>query len=103
MPHELFLTTRQRTKIINAFANSMSTDMKLSKAHISKMTQSGGFLRNKSKNVISDLAIPLARDNLRGLVSNLASNSINKFQRKISGKGAVRAVKGFSLFISNEV
>ena len=35
--------------------------------------------KNISKNVISDLAIPLARDNLRRLVSNLASNSINKF------------------------
>ena len=27
---------------------------------------------------------------------------MNKFERKISGKGAVRAGKGFSLFISNE-
>ena len=31
--HELFLTTRQPTKIRNAFAN-MSTNIKLSKAHI---------------------------------------------------------------------
>ena len=44
----------------------------------------------------------MARDNLSGLVSNLASNAINKFERKISGKGAVRAGKGFTLFISNE-
>ena len=49
-----------------------------------------------------DLAIPLARDNLPGLVSNLASNAINKFERKISGKGAVRTGKGFTLFILNE-
>ena len=38
-PHELFLTTRQTTKIKNVFANKMSTDMKLSKAQISKIIQ----------------------------------------------------------------
>ena len=29
--HELFLTARQKTKIRNAFANNMSTDIKVSK------------------------------------------------------------------------
>ena len=42
LPHELFLTTRQTTKIRNAFANNMSTDIKLSKTQISKIIQSGG-------------------------------------------------------------
>ena len=37
-----------------------------------------------------------------GLVSNLTSNSIYKFKREISGNGALRAGKGFYLFISNE-
>ena len=32
LPHKLFLTTRQTTKVRNAFANNMSTDIKLSKA-----------------------------------------------------------------------
>ena len=32
LPHELLLTTRQRTKLRNAFDNNMSTDMKLCKA-----------------------------------------------------------------------
>ena len=36
------------------------------------------------------------------MVSNLASNAINRFQRKISGKGVVRSEKVFTLFISNE-
>ena len=36
------------------------------------------------------------------LVSNWNSNSINKFERKISGKGAFRAGKRFTLFILNE-
>ena len=34
LPHELFLTTRQPTKIKNVFANNMSTDIKLSKTQI---------------------------------------------------------------------
>ena len=41
VPHELLMTTRQRTKLRNAFNNSMSTDLKLSKAQISKIIQSG--------------------------------------------------------------
>ena len=47
------------------------------------------------------MAIPLATDNLPGLVSKLISKAIYKFDRKISGKGAVRAEKGFNLLISN--
>ena len=44
LPHELLLTTRQTTKLINAIENNMSTDIKLSNAQISKIIQSGGFL-----------------------------------------------------------
>ena len=36
LPHELLLTTRQKTKLRNAF-NNMSTDLKVSKAQISKI------------------------------------------------------------------
>ena len=43
MPHELFLTTRRKTKIRNAFLNSMPTDVKLSKAQIFEIIQSDGF------------------------------------------------------------
>ena len=42
--HELLLTARQKTKLRNSFNNNMSTDLKLSKAQISKIIQSGGFL-----------------------------------------------------------
>ena len=38
LPHELLLTTRQETKLRNAFNNNMSTDLKLSKAQISKIS-----------------------------------------------------------------
>ena len=43
LPLELFLTTRQTTKIRNAVANNMSTDIKLSKDQICKIIQSGGL------------------------------------------------------------
>ena len=41
--HELFVTTRQKTNLRNAFNNSLSTDLKLTKAQISEIIQSGGF------------------------------------------------------------
>ena len=37
LSHELLLTTRQKIKLRNAFNNNMSTDLKLSKAQISKI------------------------------------------------------------------
>ena len=43
LPRELLLTRRQKTQVRNAFNNNMSTDLKLSKAQISKIIQSGGF------------------------------------------------------------
>ena len=46
LPHELLLTTRQKSKLRNAFNSNMSTDLQLSKSQISKITQSGGLLRS---------------------------------------------------------
>ena len=37
LPPELLLITRQKTKLNNAFNNKMWTDLKLSKAHFSKI------------------------------------------------------------------
>ena len=42
LPHELFLTTNQTTKVRNAFANNMWTDIKLIKGQTSKTIQSSG-------------------------------------------------------------
>ena len=85
MPYELFLKTRQTAKIRNTFAKNMSTDIKL-KAQIYKIIQSGGsfssWLGNLGKKALTNIDIFLDRDNLPGLVSNLASNVINKFERK---------------------
>ena len=91
----------------------MLTDIKLSKAQLSKMTQLGEFLHgmlgglgNIGKRATTDLAISLVRDNFTGLIINLASkrtsNVKDKLGREISGKGAVWAGKRFTLFIPNE-
>ena len=56
-PHELLLTTRQKTKLRNAFNNNMSTDLKLPKAQISTIIQPGGFLGS----LLSKLAVPLMK------------------------------------------
>ena len=73
----------------------MSTDIKLSKAQISNIIQSvgsfGSWLGNLGKKALANITMALARDHLPGLVSNLTSNAINKFGRKISGKGAYSA------------
>ena len=42
LPHELLLTTRQTTKLRNAIENNFQTDIKLPRAQISKIIQSGG-------------------------------------------------------------
>ena len=39
LPHELLLTTRQKTKVRNAFENKMSTDIKLPKIQISNNSE----------------------------------------------------------------
>ena len=57
LPHELLLTTRQKTKLRNAFNNNMPTDIKLSRTQISKIIQSGGFLGS----LLSKLAGPLMK------------------------------------------
>ena len=43
-PHKLVLTDRQISSLRKSFASNSSADVKLSKAQLSKMIQSGGFL-----------------------------------------------------------
>ena len=105
MPNKLFPATRQTTEIRNAFSNNTSADIKLSKAQISKIIQSGvsfsSWLTTLGKKALRNIAIRLAGDNLSGLERNLTSDWINNVERKMSRKGAVRAANGFTLFISN--
>ena len=41
---KLLLTNRQVSNLRQAFSNNSSNDIKLSKTHLSKMIQPGGFL-----------------------------------------------------------
>ena len=80
LPHELLLTTRQKTKLRNAFNNNMSTDLKLSKAQISKIIQSGGFLGSllsKLAGPLIKVAIPLAKNVLVPLGIAAAASAID--------------------------
>ena len=80
LPHELLLTTRQKTKLRNAFDNNMSTHMKLSKAQISKTIQSGGFLGSllsKLAGPLMKVAIPLAKNVLAPLGITAAASAID--------------------------
>ena len=43
-PHKLLLTNRPASNLRKAFANHLSTDIKLSKTQLSNMIQSGGVL-----------------------------------------------------------
>ena len=70
LPNQLLLTTRQKTKLRNALNNNMSTDIKRSKAHISKIIQSGGFLGSllsKLAGPLMKVAVPLAKNVLASL------------------------------------
>ena len=61
-PHNFFLARRQVPNLLKAFANKASTNIKLSKTHLSKMAQSRGFLGR--------LLVPLPKAGLP-LVKNL--------------------------------
>ena len=80
LPHELLLITRQKTKLRNAFNNNMSTDLKLSKAQISKIIQSGGFLGSllsKLAGPLMKVAIPLEKNVLAPLGFTAAASEID--------------------------
>ena len=94
----------------------MSVDVKRSKSQLSKIIQSGRFLggiisdlgkfdKSLGKEALTKIVVSFANV-LPEVVSNIAShgasNVINNFERRISGKRAVGARKGFTLFISNK-
>ena len=88
LPHELLLTTRQKTKLRNAFNNNTSADIKLSKAQINKIIQSGPLMK---------VAIPLAKHVLAPLGITAAASALDAgIQKKIHGSGTT------TLIISNE-
>ena len=85
LPHELLLTTRQKTELRNAFNNNMSTYLKLSKTQISNIIQSGGFLRSllsKLAGPLMKVAIPLAKNVLAPLGITAPASAIDEGIKK---------------------
>ena len=100
LPHDFLLTTRQKRKLRNEFNNSMSTDLKLSKAQILKIIKSGEFLGSLLSKVAGPLmkvAIPLAKNFLAPLRITAADSVIDAgIQKKMHGSGTT------TLITSNE-
>ena len=90
-PHELLLTTRQNTKLLNAINNNSAIDIKLSKAQIKKLIQSGRFLGkllSKLAGPLMKVAMPLAKNVLTPLGLTVAMSAIDgSIQKKIHGSG----------------
>ena len=86
LPHD---NKTKKAKLRNAFNNNMSTDIKLSKAQIFKIIQSGSFLGSLLSKLVGPLmevAIPLAKNVLTTLGMTAAalarSAGIQKKKRK---------------------
>ena len=70
LPHELLLTTRQKTKIRNVFNNNTSTNIKLSKAQNNRIIQSGGFLC-KLLGPLLKIGLPLIKNVIKPLAKSV--------------------------------
>ena len=83
----MLLTTRQNTKLRNAINNNSATDIKLSKAQIKKIIQSGGVLGKLLSKLVGPLmkvALPLAKNVLAPLGLTAAMSAIDGgIQKKI--------------------
>ena len=91
LPHELLLTTRQNAKLRNAINNNLATDIKLSKAQIKKLIQSGGFLGKLLGTLavpLMKVAMPLAKNVLAPLGLTAAMSAIDgSIQKRVHGLG----------------
>ena len=95
--HELLLTTRQNTKLRNAINNNLAADIKLSKAQIKKLIQSGGFLGKLLSILTGPLMkapMPLAKNVLSPLGLTAAMSAIDGgTQKKKRGEGIKLIIK----------
>ena len=86
LPHALLLKTRQKTKLRNSFDRNTSADIKLSKAQINKIIQSGGFLGSLLSKLVGPLmkvAVSLAKNGLAPLgITSTASTLDAGIQKK---------------------
>ena len=69
-PHELLLTSKQVSSLRKAFANQLSTDIKLSKTQLSKMIQPGGFL-GKLLGPLLKTGLPLIKSVIKPLAKSV--------------------------------
>ena len=101
LPHELLLTTSQKTKLRNILNNNMSTNIKLSKAQISKIIKSGGFLGSllsKWGGPLMKVDVPLAKHISAPWGITAAASGISAgIQKKIHDSGTT------TLIISNDI
>ena len=96
-PHELLLKSRQVSSIRRAFANNSSVDIKFSKAQLSKMIQSGGFL-GKLLGPLLKTGLPLIKNVINPLGLTAAASAADAgIHKKILGSGNTT-----TLIISNK-
>ena len=104
-PHKLLLTNRQVANLFKAFANYLSTDIKLSKTQLSKMIQLGGFL-GRLLGLLLKTGLPLMRSVIQALAKSVliplgltaaASAADAGIHKKILGSG-----HNATLIISND-
>ena len=69
-PHNVLLTNRQVANLLKAFVNYLSTDIKLSKAQLSRMIQSGGFLGRLLGSLLKT-GLPLIKDVIKPLAKSV--------------------------------
>ena len=103
-PQKLLLTNRQVSNLRKAFANYLSTNIKLSKTQLSKMIQSGGFLGRllgpllkTGLPLIKNVIKPLAKSVLIPLGLTAAAAADAGIHKKILGSGNMT-----TLIISND-
>ena len=83
----MLLTTRQNIKLRNAINTNLATNIKLSKAQIKILIESGGFL-GKLLSPLMKVAMPLAKNVLAPLGLTAAMSAIDgSIQKKIHGSG----------------
>ena len=106
-PHKLLLTNRQVANLCKAFANHLSTDIKLSKTQLSKMIQSGGFL-GRLLGPLLKTGLPLIKNVIKPLAKSVliplgltaaASTADAGIHKKILGSGHNNTI---TLIISND-
>ena len=68
--HELLLTNRQVANIHKAYANSLSTDIKLSKTQLSRMMQSRRFL-GRFLGPLLKIGLPVMKNVIKPLVKSV--------------------------------